>query len=234
MSRAYKYLQSLLFLCLNFLGLINGIQFNKPIRYCVNSNHFHLSFDDGPHYSLTERVLDDLLDLNVSASFFVVGVMIESTNLNSSFNPLIQRMVDDGHEVGIHDLEHTDYRALSAYEISRRIEVMRQKLWRYFEPKYFRFPYGSYNDQSFEAVKQRGLTVVHWSYDSRDWAIRQPQILIQNLNSFLQPYSGGYNGGVIGLFHDIQSSSVEVVRDLVQLVRQAGYELVDLRTCLGD
>ena len=60
-----------------------------------------LTFDDGPHPTLTPKVLDLLAEHRVPATFFVVGAAIRRTTY-----PLIQRMVREGHSLGTHSYNH--------------------------------------------------------------------------------------------------------------------------------
>lgn len=60
-----------------------------------------LSFDDGPFPGFTSKILDELAKNDQHATFFVVGRMINSRSFS-----LIQRMVDEGHEIGNHSFDH--------------------------------------------------------------------------------------------------------------------------------
>ncbi len=59
-----------------------------------------LTFDDAP-CDLTIELLDGLKKRNVSATFFVIGKNINSSNQNQ-----IKRMIDEGHVVGNHSMSH--------------------------------------------------------------------------------------------------------------------------------
>lgn len=60
-----------------------------------------LTFDDGPHPTLTPRVLDMLAEHDMQATFFVVGRAINRKTFH-----LLQRMVGEGHTVGVHSYNH--------------------------------------------------------------------------------------------------------------------------------
>ena len=60
----------------------------------------YLTFDDGPNNELTPRVLDLLLEREVKASFFVVG---RDAHKNL---PLLRRIIEEGHAVYSHSLDH--------------------------------------------------------------------------------------------------------------------------------
>lgn len=60
-----------------------------------------LTFDDGPHPTATPRVLDQLAEHELPATFFVVGRAI-----NRDTYPLVQRVVAEGHTLGSHSYSH--------------------------------------------------------------------------------------------------------------------------------
>lgn len=61
-----------------------------------------LTFDDGPDPVWTPRVLDELKEHDAHGVFFVTGTMA------SRYPDLVKRMVDEGHEVGLHTFNHPD------------------------------------------------------------------------------------------------------------------------------
>lgn len=60
-----------------------------------------LTFDDGPHPTLTPKVLEVLAQYGMSATFFIVG-----RNINAKTFPLVQRMVREGHTLASHSYNH--------------------------------------------------------------------------------------------------------------------------------
>ena len=59
-----------------------------------------ITFDDGPHPIYTPEILDILAEYDVKATFFVVGENVRK-------NPeLIERELEEGHEVGNHTYTH--------------------------------------------------------------------------------------------------------------------------------
>ena len=84
-----------------------------------NSERVYLTFDEGYENGYTSNILDILKEKQVSAVFFV-------TLSYAKANPeLIQRMIDEGHIVGNHSCNHTNFSTIpveEAYEeILRRL-----------------------------------------------------------------------------------------------------------------
>ena len=62
-----------------------------------------LTFDDGPSPYNTPSVLATLARYGIKATFFLVGVNVQS------FPSLARRIVDEGHELGNHSVYHSPY-----------------------------------------------------------------------------------------------------------------------------
>ncbi len=60
-----------------------------------------LTFDDGPHPTITPKVLDQLAKRHLPATFFLVG-----HNIRRDTFRLVQRMVAEGHTLGSHTYNH--------------------------------------------------------------------------------------------------------------------------------
>lgn len=124
-----------------------------------------LTFDDGPDPTWTPRLLDLLADLEVRASFFLVG-------RRAAARPdLVQRMVREQHTVGSHTWSHPDPWSLSRsalvadYRDGRRaVEDAAGRTARLFRP-----PQGHLGLWESVAVRRAGLACWLWTVDTEDW-----------------------------------------------------------------
>ena len=66
-----------------------------------------LTFDDGPHPRYTPQILDILKEYGVNATFFAVGSNAEN------YPQLVQRICEEGHELGNHTHNHFHVAKLS-------------------------------------------------------------------------------------------------------------------------
>ncbi|WP_031085783.1 polysaccharide deacetylase family protein, partial [Streptomyces sp. NRRL WC-3549] len=85
----------------------------KTLR--IPDHRIVLTFDDGPDPVWTPKVLDQLKKYDAHGVFFVTGTMA------SRYPALVKRMVDEGHEVGLHTFNHPDLSYQSTSRIDREL-----------------------------------------------------------------------------------------------------------------
>ena len=176
-----------------------------------------LTFDDGPN-KYTEQLLDALKEYNCSATFFVLGSMVEK------FPQALQRMVLEGNEIGNHTMDHRQLTKLSEKEIIKEVEDTQQAIESivHIYPKLVRPPYGSKNDTVSRILD---YDLILWDLDTRDWASKDTQKIIEvTLNNVRDKD--------IILMHDIYPTSVQAAIELIPLLQERGYQLVTVSELL--
>ncbi len=171
-----------------------------------------LTFDDGPSSMYTPIILDILKEYNSSATFFVLGTEAEQ------HPQILQRIIDEGNEIGNHSYSHLNLTLLSDAELAYQIETPQVIIKREtgYTPAILRPTYGFIND---ELIKKIPLPIILWSIDTRDWDVRNADKVY---NSVIE----NVKDGDIILMHDIYPSTAEAVRRIVpELIRQ-GFQLV--------
>ncbi|CAM5648316.1 Undecaprenyl-phosphate 4-deoxy-4-formamido-L-arabinose transferase [Streptomyces chartreusis] len=197
----------------------------------VPDNSVVLTFDDGPDPEWTPKVLDALKRNNAHAVFFITGTMA------SRYPDLVQRMVDEGHEIGLHTFNHPDL----SYQSKKRIdwELSQNQLALAgsvgIRSSLFRPPYSSksvnMDNNSWpvtEYIGGRGYITVVNDTDSEDW--RKPGVEEIVRNSM--PKSGK---GAIVLMHDSGGDRHQTVQALDKFIPQLqarGYEFQNLTEAL--
>ena len=124
----------------------------------------YLTFDDGPDPRYTPRLLDLLKKHQVKACFFLVAQRAHS------HPELVNRMLQEGHEIGFHSLEHVNAwikgpRA-TAEDFQRGLAMMENQGWHVTR---YRPPWGMVNAASLRQARQRGLLLVLWNVMAEDW-----------------------------------------------------------------
>lgn len=126
--------------------------------FSSDSNSVFLTFDDGPTSELTGWILDFLREKDVKATFFCVGE-------NAKAHPeLMNRMVDEGHAIGNHTMQHEKGTKVSKADYLNSIEEASQ----YIDSTLFRPPYGRL-PMTFGRDICRDYTIVMWSWLSYDY-----------------------------------------------------------------
>ncbi|MEU9775683.1 polysaccharide deacetylase family protein, partial [Streptomyces sp. NPDC047968] len=136
-----------------------------------------LTFDDGPDPTWTPKVLDVLKKHRAHAVFFVTGTMA------SRHPDLVRRMVDEGHEVGLHTFNHPDLSLQSKSRIDWELSQNQLALVGAagIRSSLFRPPYSSFADAMDNAswpvtqyVGTLGYITVVNDTDTEDW--RRPGV----------------------------------------------------------
>lgn len=179
-----------------------------------------LTFDDGPHPTYTEKLLDGLKERGVKATFFVTG---EHAELNPD---IIKRMSEEGHLIGNHTYSHIQLtsgnKETFKEELRRTNEVITEITGQ--EVTYVRPPYGSW-DKAFE--KELNMLPVLWSVDPLDWCCSDAACVARKVEKSVSEND-------IILLHDYYASSVEAALMIVDALQAEGYEFVTVEELLLD
>lgn len=192
----------------------------------MQARYVALTFDDGPHGSLTPRLLDILAQFNAKATFFVVGPRVAE-------NPgIVRRMVAEGHEVGNHTwshpqltrLESSQGRAAVQREIQRTTDAIVSACGQ--RPVVFRPPYGAFNQsQRAWCASELGMPTILWDVDPEDWRRPGAGVVTNRLVSGASP-------GSILLVHDIHEASVNAIPETLRRLQAQGYRFVTVSQLL--
>ena len=124
-----------------------------------------LTFDDGPDPVGTPAVLEALAAHGATATFFVLMTRVRA------HPDLVARVLAEGHEVGLHGVDHrplphfayAEARARTA-AAARELETATGTPVRWFRP-----PYGAQTPLTWLAVRRAGLVPVMWGPTTWDW-----------------------------------------------------------------
>ncbi len=181
-----------------------------------------LTFDDGPHRTITPKVLEQLRQRNIKATFFVLGDCVKR-------HPAILRQIAaEGHEIGNHTYSHRILKFMTNDLIDREITETQNQIKAAIgcEPCLFRPPYGSFRPDSREIFHQHNLSVILWSVDPRDWRIRDEERIFQAVTTQTQ------NGSII-LCHDIYNSTLQALPRILDALLAEGYQFTTVSELCG-
>ena len=108
------------------------------------SKKVYLTFDEGYEAGYTEKILEVLKQNDVKACFFVTAHYVNTSS------DLVQKMIDDGHTIGNHTVNHKSMPSLTTEQIKDEVMKLHTGVYEKFgyEMKYIRPPKGEYSEQS--------------------------------------------------------------------------------------
>ncbi len=150
-----------------------------------------LTFDDGPNEDATPRILDTLAQFGVRATFFMLGRHAEL------WPELVQRVVNEGHQVGNHGYFHRKLHLKRPGYVRRDVllgtEAIEQSGSK--SPEFFRAPHGFRNPWVSSIASSLGQRTVGWSLGV--WDSDRPGV-----NEIARRTVKGVRPGSIVLLHD--------------------------------
>ena len=162
-----------------------------PALERLDEDRVALTFDDGPDPDGTPGVLDALDAAGLKATFFMVGEQVKAAPM------LAREVAARGHEIALHGATHRSHRELgprdSKDEPAYGLGTLEAATAR--RPRWFRPPYGVFNEHSYEAVRAVGLEPVYWSAWGMDWETISAERILDIVEPDLAP-------GAILVLHD--------------------------------
>lgn len=190
----------------------------------------YLTFDDGPSV-YTDDILDILEDYDVKATFFVVG------KTDDESKHLYQRIVDEGHTLGMHSYSHVYSKIYNSLE---DFDYDFTKLWNLlydttgYKPTIYRFPGGSDNlvsangmEDYIRYLNDHSITYFDWNVLNGD-ATGVDYTDKQLISNVLDGITGKRTS--IVLMHDSQSkkATVDSLPDLIETLIAEDAEILPL------
>ena len=187
----------------------------KNIDY--NKKVVALTFDDGPS-KYTKKILDILKEEEACATFFIVG------NKALFYKEELQRMIKEGSEIGNHSYSHKWLNRLSENEFKEEINKTQKVIEDItgFTPKIFRPTYGGYSDK---LKTYTDLNFILWNVDSEDWKVKNTNKILNNIFKSVKDES-------IILMHDNHEYSVKALKEIIDNLKNDGYQFVTVSELL--
>jgi peptidoglycan/xylan/chitin deacetylase (PgdA/CDA1 family) len=191
----------------------NKIWTNKQNWDKQTSKSLILTFDDGPS-SVLLPILDLLKKHEVKAMFFWQSRLLYK-------NRPWKRVLDEGHMIGGHSLRHRDLTRLNRDEQFHDISSNKKHIENLTgqNMKYFRPPFGQFNEDTLQVLKQLDVVPFLWEVAGLDWEHKhKPYHIVHNIVNHAK------DGSVI-LLHELRQT-VEILDVLLNELKYEGYEFV--------
>lgn len=185
-----------------------------------DSNKVYLTFDCGYEAGYTEAILDALAKTDVKATFFITAHYLNTAS------DIVKRMIEEGHIVGNHTVNHKCLPNISDEEIQEEVMKLHNAVYEKFgyEMTYFRPPKGEFSERVIKIVKDLGYTTVMWSSAYDDWDTNKQgreeygkKKIVDNI----------HNGCVL-LLHATSEDNSKILLDVINDIKNMGYEFKNI------
>ena len=178
--------------------------------------YVYLTFDNGYEAGYTAKILDALKENNVKAAFFITAHYLNTAP------KLVERMINEGHIVGNHTVNHKSMPDLSDEKIKEEIMNLHTAVYEKFgyEMKYIRPPMGEFSERILETIKGLGYKTTMWSLAYDDWDENKQGREEYGKNKVI---SNIHNGAVI-LLHANSKDNCNILDECIKEIKQMGYE----------
>lgn len=193
----------------------NGISMGNK-----DNPYVYLTFDCGYEAGYTEKILDVLEKYNVNATFFITGHYLNSAS------DLVKRMIEDGHIVGNHTVNHKCLPNITDEEIKAEVMNLHNSLYEKFgyEMTFFRPPKGEFSQRTTKIVKDLNYTTVMWSSAYDDWDNNKQGRVEYGKKKVLD----NLHNGCVLLLHSTSSDNAQILEEVIIEARNMGYEFKSL------
>jgi len=177
----------------------------------------YLTFDEGYENGYTAKILDTLKANNVKSIFFITGPYLKQNEA------LVKRMLDEGHQVGNHSINHPSLPTIDYAGIEKELLGLEQDFKAKFGKgfKYMRPPMGEYSQRTLEAAKQLGYKSIFWSYAYLDYDVNNQK----GTDYAYKMVMDNLHNGEILLLHAVSKDNAEALDRIIKDIKAQGYEI---------
>ena len=167
-----------------------------------------------------EKILEVLKKNNVKACFFITAHYLNTQP------DLVKRMIDEGHIVGNHTVNHKSMPEIDNKTIKNEVMDLHEAVYDKFgyEMKYIRPPKGEFSERTIEFTNSLGYRTVMWSLAYDDWDEAKQGREDYGRSKVLDNV---HNGAVI-LLHSNSKDNSNILNDVINGIRDMGYEFETL------
>ncbi len=195
-----------------FVEKHDGIYIGDTTRKIV-----YLTFDEGYENGYTSKILDVLKADNVKSIFFVTGPYIKE------HPELVKRMLDEGHLVGNHTINHPSLPTVSDTALENELYGLEKQFSAQYGKgfKYMRPPMGEYSEKVLVAAQQLGYKTVFWSYAYKDYDVNDQK----GADYAYKMVMNNLHNGAVYLLHAVSKDNAEALDRIIKDLRAEGYTI---------
>ena len=202
-----------------------GYAYRKVPIYSVDTTEkkVALTFDAAWGADKTSKIITTLKDNGILGTFFLVGFWMEKNE------DKLKEIYDAGFDIGTHSNTHPKMSALSKDQIRNELETSMNMITKVTgKPvKFFRPPFGDYNDTLITTAGELGLKTIQWDVDTLDWKGLSANEILERVKTSVK------NGSII-LCHNNSDHIVEALPLIISYLKEQGYSMVKISELVYD
>ena len=162
-------------------------------------------------------IINVLNENDVKATFFTVGEWVEK------YPNEVKKLHDAGMEIGNHSDTHAHVNKLSLEENIKDMKKCNERIEKITNQKvkFYRGPYGEYNNSVIKAAESLNMQVIQWDVDTLDYDGKTVDEMCQRIKSKIQI------GSIILMHNDTKYTAVGL-QQIINTIKEEGYEIVPL------
>lgn len=205
------------------LGSKNKQLMNQYGGICIGNKdnpYIYLTFDLGYEAGYTEKILEVLKQNEVKATFFITAHYL------NTHPELVKKMIDDGHIVGNHTVNHKSMPECSLSTIKSEVMDLHTAIYEKFgyEMKYIRPPKGEYSQRTLAYTNSLNYTTVMWSFAYDDWDENKQGREEYGKKKVLD----NLHNGEVMLLHGTSKDNSNILDEIIKETKNRGYEFKSL------
>ena len=187
---------------------------NRDLKEFSNKKLIAFTFDDGPSYIGTNKLLDNLDKYNARVTFFVLGSRV------NNYKDTLTKAYKMGNTIGSHTYSHSNLLKLDNYSVMDEIKKTNETIKNITgsETIYLRPPYGNIN---FDIKNISNMYTILWDLDTEDWKNKDKDRIADYI------VSNAHDGAIV-LLHDLYETSVDGALLAMERLEKEGYAFVTI------
>lgn len=182
-----------------------------------------LTFDAAWGADKTSKIIRTLKENDILGTFFLVGFWMEKNE------DKLKEIYDAGFDIGTHSNTHPKMSTLSKAQIKSELEMSMNMITKVTNKpvKFFRPPFGDYNDTLISTAGELGLKTIQWDVDTLDWKGLSANEILARVKASVK------NGSII-LCHNNSDHIVEALPLIISYLKGEGYKMVKISELVYD
>ena len=186
----------------------------------ADKKYVYMTFDLGYEAGYTPKILEVLKQNNVKATFFITA------NYLNTEEKLVKQMIDEGHIVGNHTVNHKSMPSCNLETIKKEMMDLHTAVYNKFgyEMKYIRPPKGEYSEKTVAYTNTLGYKTVMWSFAYDDWDETKQGREAYGKKKILD----NVHNGEIMLLHATSKDNANILDEVIKEIKNKGYEFKNI------